>query len=180
MYRARTSSQSRKEQEHLLHSPMGNSMEELRVNLLTLSDMDDVLSLEDDLGAEGWTDQDYKFVSQKRNCIRYVARLDNKIIGVLVYDVHKDFINILRVVIRKEFRRRKFGTNLVSKILPKLKIDTFYVDCMLDESSLEMQLFFKSLGFVGTLHRSDTPQYEDRILMTYKINVNEGSKTQYK
>lgn len=111
-------------------------------------DMKEVLEIEAASFDECWEENDFLNVLRQPHVIGMSLELDEKVVGYIIYELHKKHLSIMNLAISPEHRRRKFGTQLVSKIKNKLATDARHaVFLKLRESNLVAQLFFKSQGF---------------------------------
>jgi GNAT superfamily N-acetyltransferase len=90
-------------------------------------DMPEVLAIEAASTREPWKEcwDEGTFLRnlRQRNCIGMVAEAGERIVGFMVYELHRDRIEVLKFAVAPEFRRRDVGTqmlqNLVSRLSPE-------------------------------------------------------------
>src|SRR5439155_23681094 len=111
---------------------------------------------------------------RQRNCIGMVAEASERVVGFMVYELHKNRLHVLNFAVHEQFRRRRVGAQMVKKLISKLSHDRrSRVLLEIRETNLPAQLFFRSLGFraVSVLRDfyEDTP--EDAYLMQFRCST---------
>ena len=144
---------------------------QVHIRWMIRRDMPEVLRIE----AEGfefpWSEEDFIRCLRQRNCIGMVAEYDEKVVGFMIYELHKTRLHILNFAVAEAFRRRGVGDQMVQKLKAKLSSQR-RTRVMLEvrETNLAAQLFFRQVGFraVSVLRSfyDDTP--EDAYLMQYR------------
>ena len=134
-------------------------------------DMPGVLAIEQQCFEFPWCDEDFIRCLRQRNCIGMVAEHNERVLGFMIYELHKSRLHILNFAIHEAFRRRDVGTQMAKKLIGKLSHDRrSRILLEIRETNLPAQLFFKSLGFraVSVLRNyyEDTP--EDAYLMQFR------------
>jgi len=134
-------------------------------------DMPEVLDIEQRSFEFPWTEEDFVRCLRQRNCIGMVAEHDERVVGFMIYELHKTRLHILNFAVAAEFRRRGVGTQMAEKLIGKLSGGR-RTRIMLEvrETNLAAQLFFRAGGFraVSVLrgYYDDTP--EDAYLMQFR------------
>lgn len=133
-------------------------------------DMADVLAIETHSFEFPWCEDDFIRALQQRNCIGMVAELDGKIVGFMVYELHKTQIHVLNFAVAEDLRRRGIGGQMLTKLIGKLSHQRrTRIVLEVRETNLAAQLFFRANGFraVSVLREfyEDTP--EDAYIMEY-------------
>jgi ribosomal-protein-alanine N-acetyltransferase len=92
------------------------------IRWLIRRDMPEVLAIErtafDPEGA--WGEDDFLYHLRQRNTIGMVAEENNEILGFMVYELHKEIINVLNLAVRDDHQREGVGESLVMKLQGKL------------------------------------------------------------
>ena len=133
-------------------------------------DMNEVLQIENQSFEFPWSDEDFVRCLRQRNCIGMVAEHDERIVGFMIYELHKNRLHILNFAVRDDVRRREVGTQMIKKLVSKLSYQRRNrIMLEVRETNLAAQLFFRGHGFraVSLLRKfyEDTP--EDAYLMQY-------------
>ena len=134
-------------------------------------DMPEVLAIESDSFEFPWCENDFLRCLRQRNCIGMVAERDNKVVGVMIYELHKSRLHILNFAVSSRHRRTGIGSQMISKLVGKLSTERRNrILLEVRETNLAAQLFFRSSGFraVSVLRQfyEDTP--EDAYLMQFR------------
>ena len=114
-------------------------------------DMLEVLNIEHGSLSVPWHEGDFMQCLRQRNCIGMVAEFERKILGFMVYELHKSSLEILNYAVHPDYRRRGVGRKLFEKLRAKLRHQRrTELVLAVRESNLPAQLFFQSCGFVAT------------------------------
>ncbi|MCE9544499.1 MAG: ribosomal protein S18-alanine N-acetyltransferase [Planctomycetia bacterium] len=133
-------------------------------------DMPEVLEIERTAFEFPWFEEDFVRCLRQRNCIGMVAEHDERVVGFMIYELHKTRLHILNLAVAPTFRRHCIGGQMVAKLLSKLSHQRRNrVVLEVRETNLAAQLFFRQSGFraVSVLrsYYEDTP--EDAYVMQY-------------
>ena len=146
---------------------------EVRVHIrwMIRRDMADVLQIERSNFEFPWEDEDFIRCLRQRNCIGMVAEYEDRVVGFMIYELHKTRIHVLNFAVAPAFQRRGVGSQMVAKLIAKLSSQRrSRVLLEIRETNLGAQLFFRENGFraISILHKyyEDTP--EDAYLMQYR------------
>jgi [ribosomal protein S18]-alanine N-acetyltransferase len=147
----------------------------VQIRWLIRRDMADVLRIEHESFEFPWTEEDFLSCLRQRNCIGMVAEHEQKIVGFMIYELHKSKLNILNFAVGDEARRSQVGTQMVQKLVDKLSQQRRNeIILEVRETNLSAQLFFSNHGFraVSILrgHYDDTT--EDAYIMRYRLEEN--------
>ena len=134
-------------------------------------DMAEVLDIENESFEFPWTEEDFIRCLRQRNCIGMVAEHDERVVGFMIYELHKTRLHLLNFSVADEFGRRGVGTQMVNKLAGKLSSQRrTRITLEVRETNLAAQLFFRNADFraVSVLrsYYDDTP--EDAYLMQYR------------
>lgn len=115
-------------------------------------DMPDVLDIENASTDYPWSEEDFLRVLRQRNCIGMVAEHGERIVGFIVYELHRDKIVLLNLAVAPDFRRRGVGTQMINKQKGKLTpLRRTGISCVIRERFMAGALFLKSCGFKSVL-----------------------------
>src|SRR5439155_13603230 len=137
-------------------------------------DMSEVLAIEQQCFEFPWFEEDFIRCLRQRNCIGMVAEASERVVGFMVYELHKNRLHVLNFAVHEQFRRRRVGAQLVKKLASKLSHDRrSRVLLEIRETNLPAQLFFRSLGFraVSVLRDFYEDTTEDAYLMQYRYSA---------
>lgn len=126
-------------------------------------DMPEVLEIESQSFEFAWTEEDFLCCLRQRNCIGMVAECDHRIVGFMIYELHKSKLHVLNFAVDPEFRRQNIGAQMIEKLVDKLSQQRRQeIVLEVRESNLPAQLFFKKMGFKAVLvlrsHYDDTDE----------------------
>src|SRR5207244_11664061 len=109
-------------------------------------DMPEVLQAEQESFEFSWTEEDFLKCLRQRNCIGMVAEHNEKVVGFLIYELHKAKLNVLNFAVHPSYRRVAVGRQMVAKLIGKLSSHRrTRITLAVRETNLAAQLFFKAL-----------------------------------
>jgi ribosomal-protein-alanine N-acetyltransferase len=135
-------------------------------------DMPEVLQIEQSSFDYSWTEEDFLRCLRQRNCIGMVAEQGEKVVGFMIYELHKTKLHVLNFAIQPAFRRLGVGVQMVTKLVSKLSSHRrTKITLEIRETNLAAQLFFRSQGFRGirVLRAYYEDSGEDAFLMQYRL-----------
>src|SRR5260370_15942543 len=148
--------------------------EQLRVHIrwMIRRDMPEVLQTEQQSFEFAWTEEDFLRCLRQRNCIGMVAEQGEKVVGFMIYELHKAKLHILNFAVHPAWRRTGVGSQMVAKLISKLSTHRrTRITLEVRETNLIAQLFFQKQGFkavrVLRAYYEDTSQ--DPYLIQYKF-----------
>jgi ribosomal-protein-alanine N-acetyltransferase len=147
--------------------------QEIRVHIrwMIRRDMAEVLDIEAHSFEFPWSGEDFIRCLKQRNCIGMVAEHDDRVVGFMIYELHKTRIHVLNFAVAHDCRRRGVGSQMVAKLIGKLSSQRrTRIVLEVRETNLPAQLFFRENGFraVSVLRSfyEDTP--EDAYMMQFR------------
>jgi [ribosomal protein S18]-alanine N-acetyltransferase len=163
-------------------SMSADPQQQVRVHIrwMIRRDMAEVLDIERHSFEFPWFEEDFIRCLRQRNCIGMVAECGERVVGFMIYELHKTRLHILNFAVAPEFRRRGVGRQMIEKLLGKLSSQRrVRITLEVRETNLPAQLFFKMAGFravtVLRAYYEDSP--EDAYLMQYR-HVEEEAASQ--
>jgi len=134
-------------------------------------DMPEVLQIEMESFEFPWCEEDFIRCLQQRNCIGMVAEVDDRVVGFMIYELHRTKLHVLNFAVAATYARRGVGTQMVAKLISKLSHQRrTRIVLEVRETNLPAQLFFRAHDFraVSVLREyyEDTP--EDAYTMEYR------------
>src|SRR5260370_6081181 len=159
--------------------------EQVRVHIrwMIRRDMPEVLHTEQESFEFSWTEEDFLRCLRQRNCIGMVAEQGEKVVGFMIYELHKSKLHILNFAVQPTQRRFGVGAQMVAKLISKLSSHRrTRITLEVRETNLSAQLFFRHQGFraVRVLRAYYDDSGEDAFLMQYRLDGNttdEGEDT---
>ncbi len=134
-------------------------------------DMAEVLDIEREGFEFPWSEDDFIRCLRQRNCIGMVAEHDERVIGFMIYELHKTRLHLMNFAVARVSRRRAAGTQMIGKLIAKLSSQRrTRILLEVRETNLSAQLFFRRLGFraVSVLRDFYDDTTEDAYLMQYR------------
>jgi ribosomal-protein-alanine N-acetyltransferase len=140
-------------------------------------DMPEVLQTEQESFEFAWTEEDFLRCLRQRNCIGMVAEQGEKVVGFMIYELHKAKLHILNFAVHPGCRRHGVGAQMVAKLISKLSSHRrTRITLEVRESNLAAQLFFRHEGFkaVKVLRSFYEDSGEDAYLLQYRLADDTG------
>ena len=135
-------------------------------------DMPEVLHTEQQSFEFAWTEEDFLRCLRQRNCIGMVAEQGEKVVGFMIYELHKAKLHILNFAVNPSCRRGGVGAQMVTKLISKLSSHRrTRITLEVRETNLVAQLFFRKQEFkaVRVLRAYYEDSGEDAFLMEYRF-----------
>lgn len=93
----------------------------INIRWLIRRDLEEVLALERQCFFDCWGEEQWLTHLRQRNCIAMVAELDNHTIaGAMLYELHKERLELLRLFVGNEYQNRGIGSAMVGRLVDKL------------------------------------------------------------
>jgi ribosomal-protein-alanine N-acetyltransferase len=140
-------------------------------------DMPEVLQAEQLSFEYAWTEEDFLRCLRQRNCIGMVAEHGEKVVGFMIYELHKNKLHILNFAVHPTWRRLSVGSQMVAKLISKLSSHRrTRITLEVRETNLVAQLFFRKQEFraVRVLRAFYEDSGEDAFLMEYRFGDDPG------
>jgi ribosomal-protein-alanine N-acetyltransferase len=136
-------------------------------------DMPEVLGIEHASFEYPWSEDEFLRVLRQRNCIGMIAEQGERIVGFMIYELHRNRIHVLDFATHPDFRRQGVGKQMIAKLVSKLSSQRRNrIALLLRETNVAAQYFYKTMGFraveVVREHFADTG--EDAYGMLYHMD----------
>ena len=153
--------------------------EQVRVHIrwMIRRDMPEVLQTEQESFEFAWTEEDFLRCLRQRNCIGMVAEQGEKVVGFMIYELHKNKLHILNFAVQPSCRRLGVGAQMTAKLVSKLSSHRrTRITLEVRETNLGAQLFFRGQNFraVRVLRGFYDDSGEDAFLMQYRLAEDVG------
>jgi ribosomal-protein-alanine N-acetyltransferase len=131
-------------------------MMNVKMRYFTPSDMVDVVDISRRASRNPWREQDFRIVLSTRNVACQVAVRGHRILGYVVYQAHKDSVQIMDVAVHPDFQRHRVGAQIFNLINRKLHPNRRkFAFLEVSERDLGVHLFLRSQGYKATaVHRN--------------------------
>ena len=146
-------------------------MSAIDIRWMIRRDMAEILDIEKEAFAFSWSEDEFIRCLRQRNCIGMVAEHDDRIVGYMIYELHKNRLHVLNFAVRHDYRRSGVGRRMVEQL--KLKLRPKGRSRLLlevREMNVTAQLFFRACGFkaVSVLRDFYDDTTEDCYVMQYR------------
>jgi ribosomal-protein-alanine N-acetyltransferase len=153
--------------------PTPKAQARVHIRWMIRRDMPEVLAIEHASFDLPWCEEEFLRVLRQRNCIGMVAEYGERVVGFMIYELHKNKLTVLDFACHPEFRRMGVGRQMLAKLVGKLSTHRrTKIALHVRETNLPAQLFFRIQGFrameVVREHFADTG--EDAYLMNYLLD----------
>ena len=153
--------------------PTPQAQTRVHIRWMIRRDMPEVLAIEHASFEFPWCEEEFLRVLRQRNCIGMVAEIGERIVGFMIYELHRNKIHILDFATHPDLRRQSVGRQMVDKLVSKLSSQRRNrIGLYLRETNLPAQFFFRVVGFraveVVREHFPDTG--EDAYGMLYLLD----------
>ncbi len=146
----------------------------IHIRWMIRRDMPEVLEIENLCFEFPWLEEDFIRCLRQRNCIGMVAEHEDRVVGFMIYELHRNRLHILNFSVHPEMQRRGVGRQMIEKLAGKLSHQRRdHILLEVRETNLAAQLFFRNLGFRATTVLRDfyDDTTEDAYLMRYTCPV---------
>ncbi len=144
-------------------------------------DMAEVLAAEAESFEFAWTEEDFLRCLRQRNCIGMVAEHQDKIVGFMIYELHKSRLHVLNFAVAPAARRQGVGGQMVTKLVGKLSSHRrSKITLAVRERNLDAQVFFRTQDFKATrvLRNYYGDSGEDAFLMEHRVGVPDAAEAE--
>jgi len=139
-------------------------------------DMPEVLHTEQQSFEFAWTEEDFLRCLRQRNCIGMVAEHNDRIVGFMIYELHKNRLHVLNFAVASHYRRSGIGSQMVAKLIGKLSSHRrSKITLAVRERNLAAQVFFRTQDFKATrvLRNYYEDSGEDAFQMEFRVDNDE-------
>ena len=150
--------------------PIAKAQARVHIRWMIRRDMPEVLAIEHGGFEFPWCEEEFLRVLRQRNCIGMVAEHGERVVGFMIYELHKTRLQVLNFAVHPDSRRQGVGRQMVAKLVGKLSNHRrTRVSLHVRESALDAQIFFRVLGFRATevLREFHEDTGEDAYVMQY-------------
>jgi len=144
---------------------------QVHIRWMIRRDMPAVLNIEAASFENPWSEDELIRPLRHREVIGMVAELADEVVGVMIYELHKNRLHLTNFAVAPHVRRQGVGSTMVEQLSSKLSQDRRNrIMLEVRESNLAALLFFKSQGFraIKILRDYYEDTTEDAYLMQYR------------
>ena len=95
--------------------PTSPAQTRVHIRWMIRRDMPEVLAIEHASFEYPWCEEEFLRVLRQRNCIGMVAEYGERIVGFMIYELHRNKIHVLDFATHPEFRRRGVGRQMIAE-----------------------------------------------------------------
>lgn len=143
-----------------------------QIRWLIRRDMDEVMAIENGCFAIPWSEEDFLCALRQRNCIGTVFEDRHRILGFMIYELHKSRLHLANIAVMPEMHRKKIGAKMIQRLVDKLSQQRRRcITAHVREGNLAAQLFFQQCRFrcVETIKNAYDDSIEDAYVMRYRL-----------
>ncbi|WP_169979618.1 ribosomal protein S18-alanine N-acetyltransferase [Tautonia rosea] len=152
--------------------PTAKAQVRVHIRWMIRRDMPEVLAIEHASYEFPWCEEEFLRVLRQRNCIGMVAECGERVVGFMIYELHKSRLQVLNLAVAPEFRRMGVGRQMVAKLVGKLSSHRrTKILLQTRESNLSAQLYFRALDFraVEVVREAYEDTGEDAYVLQYVL-----------
>ncbi len=128
-------------------------------------DMPEVLRIEAATNPQPWSEEDFLTCLRQRHCIGMVAEVGDKVLGFMIYELHKTKLHLVR------FAGEGVKEALIEKLLKQLSSrQRSRITIVVPESDLDSLEFFRQRRFLATDMLWGEFEDTDGIRMEYVLD----------
>ncbi|MEY4394356.1 MAG: ribosomal protein S18-alanine N-acetyltransferase [Gemmataceae bacterium] len=153
--------------------------EQLKVHIrwMIRRDMQEVLQSEQQCFEFPWSEEEFLRCLRQRNCIGMVAEHGEKVVGFMIYELHKTKLHILNFAVSPQFQKMGVGGQMIAKLVSKLSSHRrTRITLEVRETNLGGQVFFRNQEFkaIRVVRSFYSDSGEDAYLMQYRLPSDTG------
>jgi len=144
---------------------------QVHIRWMVREDTPAVLNIEAASFENPWSEETLIRTLRNREVIGMVAELADEVVGVMIYELHKNRLHLIKFAVAPQARRQGIGSTMIENLVSKLSHDRRNrIMLEVSESNLAALLFFKSQGFraIKILRDYYEDTTEDAYLMQYR------------
>lgn len=129
--------------------------EPVHIRWMIRRDMPVVLRIESESFSLPRGEEEFIRCLRQRHCIGMVAEREDEIIGYMIYELHRTYLQLINICVQPQSRGTGVGHAMIEKLRGKLGVNGRRSSIVADvwEENLSAHLFFRRFGFlcVGTV-----------------------------
>lgn len=90
------------------------------IRWLIRRDMEHVLDIERQSYSPHWQEDDFLSALRQRNCIGMIAEHGHRVVGYMIYELHKEQLTVLKMAVRPDDRRCGIASQMLLRLVDKL------------------------------------------------------------
>lgn len=117
------------------------------VRLLIRRDMPEILDIENESFRYPWAESDFILSLRQRTVVGKVAEYREKVIGYIIFELNKKYLEVLNIAVHPDFRRQGVGSLLMKDLKNSLGNERSRIKLVAADYNLDAHLFYKSQDF---------------------------------
>src|SRR5438093_10740218 len=97
--------------------PSSPAQTRVHIRWMIRRDMPEVLAIEHASFEYPWCEEEFLRVLRQRNCIGMVAEYGERVVGFMIYELHKNKLHVLDFATNPEFRRTGVGRQVLAQLV---------------------------------------------------------------
>lgn len=123
---------------------------DVHIRWMIRRDMPEVQAIENASFDSPWSGYEFIRSLRNRNCICMVAETGEKIVGYMIYELHRNRLEILNLAVHGEHRRSGVGSSMIAKLYGKLSTQRrTRIDAAVCERNEVAHYWLKACGFTA-------------------------------
>jgi len=143
------------------------TVSDLTIRLMFHRDLRDVLAIERRKPGLGWKREDFRPVFHAHDTDGWVAEMDGRIVGHLVFRSGPDGVTLLNIAVAPYWRRQGIARAMLAKLGEK---HAPFIRVIVPESNLPVQLLLRSAGYQAVGVSRGHFDGEDGYLMERRVD----------
>ncbi|WP_417459059.1 GNAT family N-acetyltransferase [Kordiimonas sp.] len=144
---------------------------DVEIRWMIRADTDAVLEIDEMSFVECWSEADLVTTCRRNNTIGMVAEHEDRVVGFIIYELHRGKLNIVRTAVHPDFSSMGVGLAMVQRLInnklhPKRRDK---IEAFVHETNVTAQVFFRALGFASEAIRGDG-NGDDEYLFCYRLD----------
>ena len=143
----------------------------VQIRWMIRRDMGEVLQIETRSFEFPWSEEDFIHCLRQRNCIGMIAECNERVVGYMIYELHKSRLHVINFSVHPLYRRRGIGAQMIGKLVNKLSHERRpRILLEIRETNYPAIKFFQRNGFlaVSLLRNFYQDTTEDAYLMQFE------------
>ena len=146
---------------------------DVHIRWMIRRDMPEVQAIENASFDSPWSEEEFIRSLRNRNCIGMVAETGEKIVGYMIYELHRNRLEILNLAVHGEHRRSGVGSSMIAKLYGKLSPQRrTRIDAAVCERNEVAHYWLKACGFTAVEILRD--HYEEITADAYLFRLTYG------
>lgn len=122
-------------------------MNRTHVRWYILRDLEDYIKIEKEAHPYPWLERDFVRCLGGKRISAFTAEYREKVIGFLIFEMRKKYLNIINLAVHPDFQRQGVATELMKNLKTRLIDGRTRLKAEVSDYNLTAHLFFKSQEF---------------------------------